>query len=61
MKKGGKELWKTQKEEKTERERRDKYCVRHHWVTGLLQTDKDATAWSVRDRLTIQERDKVWK
>ena len=39
MKKGGEELWKTQKEEKTERERRDKYCVRHHWVTGLLQTD----------------------
>ncbi len=61
MKKGGKELWKTQKEEKTERERRDKYCIRHHWVTGLLQTDKDAAAWSVRDRLTIQERDKVWK
>ena len=46
---------------KTERDRRDKYCVRHHWKIGLLQTDKDATAWSVRDRLTIQERDKVWK
>lgn len=41
---------------KTERDRRDKYCVRHQCETGLLQTDKDATAWSVRDRLTRQGR-----
>ena len=57
----GKNSGKPRRKKKTERERRDKYCVRHHWVTGLLQTDKDAAAWSVRYRLTIQERDKVWK
>lgn len=45
----------TQKKERLKRERRDKYCVRHN-MTGLLQTDKDATAWSVKDRLTRQWR-----